>query len=57
MLFSVTRLVFYDVSIIGSSLVAFYLIFFMAMAGAYLGVVLVKKSKKIKTNDNALHCR
>lgn len=53
MLFSVTRLVFYDVSIIGSSLVAFYLIFFMAMAGAYLGVVLVKKSKKIKTNDNA----
>lgn len=52
MLFCVTRLVFYDVSIIGSSLVTFYVIFFLAMAICYGGIVLVKKSKIIKAKDN-----
>ncbi len=52
MLFCVTRLVFYDVSIIGSSLVTFYVIFFLAMAICYGGIVLVKKSKIIKGKDN-----
>ena len=52
MLFCVTRLVFYDVSIIGSSLVTFYVIFFLAMAICYGGIVLVKKSRIIKAKDN-----
>ena len=52
MLFCVTRLVFYDVSIIGSSLVTFYVIFFLAMAICYGGIALVKKSKIIKAKDN-----
>ena len=51
MLFCVTRLVFYDVSIIGSSLVTFYVIFFLAMAICYGGIVLVKKSRIIKAKD------
>lgn len=52
MLFCVTRLIFYDVSIIGSSVVTFYIIFFMAMAAAYIGVVFVKKSRIVKSKDN-----
>ena len=48
MLFCVTRLLFYDVTVIGDSIVLFFIIFFMAMALAYLGVVLVKKSKIVK---------
>ena len=48
MLFCVTRLLFYDVTVIGDSIVLFFVSFFMAMALAYLGVVLVKKSKIVK---------
>ena len=48
MLFCVTRLLFYDVTVIGDSIVLFFIIFFIAMALAYLGVVLVKKSKIVK---------
>lgn len=52
MLFSITRLIFYDVSIIGESIVTFYIIFFLAMAVCYFGIVLVKKSKVAKIIDN-----
>lgn len=45
MLFCVTRLLFYDVTILGDSLILFFIVFFLAMALVYLGIMLVKKSK------------
>ena len=49
MLFCVTRLIFYDVTVLGDAIVLFFIIFFLAMALTYLGVVLVKKSKIVKS--------
>ena len=45
MLFCVTRLLFYDVTMLGDSLILFFIVFFLAMALVYLGIMLVKKSK------------
>ena len=49
MIFCVIRLLFADVTVLGDAVVLFFIIFFLAMALAYLGVILVKKSKIIKS--------
>ncbi|MCR4610488.1 MAG: CPBP family intramembrane metalloprotease [Lachnospiraceae bacterium] len=50
-LFSIARIVLYKVNVTESSLILFYILLFAAMAGAYLGIVLVKQSVKPKQKD------
>ena len=56
MLFCVTRLLVRDVNVLESSIVVFFIIFFLSMAVCYAGVLLVKKSKikKEAKDDNII---
>ena len=52
MLFCITRIILANINIMDNNMILFYLIFFVAMAAVYLGVVLIKNSKVQKVNNS-----